>query len=67
MKFVIFQPISLYLGNDTRSSYAYLQWLTNEVDLSNSTTFNDLERPLSHILRSHYYLMLNIEMHTLLQ
>jgi len=53
--------ISLCLGKDTRYSHSYYEMqIRSRKQLSNSTIFNDLERPLVQISRLRHYLTLNI-------
>jgi len=53
--------ISVYCGNDTRYSHSYRGMeIGNVHKLSNGTIFNDLEGPITKILRSHHYLTLTI-------
>ena len=50
MKWRFSTNISLYLGNDARQSHSYYR-----IKLSNDTSLNDLEWPLTQISRSRYY------------
>ena len=63
-KITIFdQYISLYLANDARQSHSYYgRRIGNGTigKLSYGTIFNDLERPLPPVSRSHHSLTLNI-------
>ena len=52
--------ISLSLRNDTKYTHSYYMECESVPKLSNGIIFNDLERPLTQVLRSRRYLTPNV-------